>query len=194
MRFQRIGFATAVLAACVSGYAAAQHAQPSGSASPTTVTLKDVKGQNVGTVALTQYSAGVLIRGELTNLPPGWHAMHIHEKGVCEGNFDSAGAHLSAQGEQHGLDNPRPHAGDLPNIWVHDDGTAKFEMVATRVALGGARVAGAASTSSGSADGANAVQAIDADGAAIIVHAQRDDHHTDPSGDSHERIACGVLR
>ena len=95
-------------------------------ASPTTVTLKDVKGQNVGTVALTQYPAGVLIRGELTNLPPGWHAIHIHEKGVCEGSFDSAGAHLSAQGEQHGLDNPRPHAGDLPNIWVHDDGTAKF--------------------------------------------------------------------
>ena len=34
---------------------------------------------------------------------------------------------------------------------------------------------------------------LDADGSAIIVHAKVDDQKTDPSGDSGDRIACGVF-
>jgi Cu-Zn family superoxide dismutase len=34
---------------------------------------------------------------------------------------------------------------------------------------------------------------IDADGAAVVVHAKPDDFRTDPSGNSGDRIACGVL-
>jgi len=36
-------------------------------------------------------------------------------------------------------------------------------------------------------------QMLDADGAAIVVHAGPDDLMTDPSGNSGGRIACGVF-
>jgi Cu-Zn family superoxide dismutase len=35
---------------------------------------------------------------------------------------------------------------------------------------------------------------LDADGAAVMIHAQADDYRTDPSGNSGPRIACGVLQ
>ena len=34
---------------------------------------------------------------------------------------------------------------------------------------------------------------FDADGSAIVVHAEPDDYKTDPSGNSGDRIACGVI-
>jgi Cu-Zn family superoxide dismutase len=34
---------------------------------------------------------------------------------------------------------------------------------------------------------------FDADGSALVVHANRDDFKTDPTGNAGARIACGVL-
>jgi Cu-Zn family superoxide dismutase len=39
--------------------------------------------------------------------------------------------------------------------------------------------------------GTNAI--LDGDGAAIVIHAARDDYTTDPAGNSGGRIACGVI-
>ena len=33
----------------------------------------------------------------------------------------------------------------------------------------------------------------DADGAALVLHADADDYKTDPSGNSGDRFACGVI-
>jgi Cu-Zn family superoxide dismutase len=35
---------------------------------------------------------------------------------------------------------------------------------------------------------------LDGDGAALVIHAQADDHVTDPSGNSGGRIACAVIQ
>ena len=34
---------------------------------------------------------------------------------------------------------------------------------------------------------------LDADGAALVIHAKADDYRTDPSGNSGDRVACAVL-
>jgi Cu-Zn family superoxide dismutase len=201
MRIDLISTAAALLA-FAAGPSLAQPAQSGPAQAQAQATLKDQKGQDVGIVTLAQFPGGVLIHGELANLPPGWHAIHVHEIGRCEPPFESAGGHLSAPGEGHGLDQPRHHAGDLPNIWVGDDGTTKFEMITTRLELGGPRVAGDVSRSgSGTAAGAPAgarefspVQVLDQDGGAIVVHAQADDYRTDPAGASGDRIACGTVQ
>ena len=74
----------------------------------------------------------------------------------------------------HGKDNPAGmHKADLPNILIGTDGRGSIEYTVPMAALG---------------------QLMDADGAAIVVHAQADDYRTDPSGASGARIACGVLR
>jgi Cu-Zn family superoxide dismutase len=90
--------------------------------------------------------------------------------------FTSAGGHFAPGGTKHGLMAPMgPHAGDLPNAYVAADGTLQLEVLAKGVNL----------------TGDNAL--LDADGAAIVVHATADDYMTDPAGNAGGRIACGVL-
>jgi Cu-Zn family superoxide dismutase len=63
----------------------------------------------------------------------------------------------------------------MPNVTAAADSTIGVQVV----------------TPGGTLRGANAL--LDADGAAIVVHAGPDDHRTDPSGNSGARIACGVI-
>jgi Cu-Zn family superoxide dismutase len=203
MRIKRATVAAAILAAaltiCLAAPAAAQPAQPAPPQPPTQANLKNQGGQDVGTVTLTQFPSGLLLRGELTGLPPGWHAIHVHETGRCDPTFEAAGGHLSAAEEGHGLDQPRHHAGDLPNIWVDSAGAARFEFTSTRLAVGTVQIAGAKSGSAATSGPTGAaaqetVQILDHDGAAIVVHERPDDYRSDPSGGSHGRIACGAVR
>jgi Cu-Zn family superoxide dismutase len=137
--------------------------------------LKDATGQTVGDVTLEETPNGLIVRGELSNLPAGEHAIHIHETGKCDApDFKTAGAHLNPGKKQHGIHSPKgKHAGDLPNLFVAQDGKVRFEFFAD----GGLKLKG--------------VQ--DKDGAAVVVHAQADDYKTDPSGEAGGRIACGVV-
>jgi superoxide dismutase, Cu-Zn family len=136
-------------------------------------------GERVATVALTQQSGGVSVHVRGSDLPPGERGIHFHETGVCEGPaFESAGSHFAPQGRQHGLDNPQgPHAGDLPNLPVREDGTVDTTFVTTLVSL----------------DPGQPGSLLDGPGRALVIHADRDDQRTDPSGNSGDRIACGVV-
>lgn len=61
--------------------------------------FKDGKGKQIGTATLIATPTGLLIEAELTGLPPGAHAFHIHQTGRCDAadGFKSAGSHYSSE-------------------------------------------------------------------------------------------------
>lgn len=143
------------------------------------VSLKDTEGAVVGTAALTEGDSGVDIHLEGENLPPGTHGFHIHEVGKCEPpTFESAGAHYNPTNAKHGFDDPEgPHAGDLRNIEVAEDGTVTEDVTADMVTL--------------EIDGENTLYTDQ--GTALVIHSQADDYVSQPSGNAGDRIACGVI-
>lgn len=140
--------------------------------------LVNTQGQKVGEATLTETPQGVKIALKVANFPPGLHAFHIHEKGVCAiMDFGSAGGHFNPFGKKHGLKNPEgPHAGDLPNLLVGADGRGSLETVATLVTL---------------KEGKNSL--FQNEGTSLVIHANPDDEVTDPAGNAGARIACGVI-
>ena len=84
-------------------------------------------GNRVGVATFTAVDGGARLGLSVTGLRPGLHGIHIHETGTCTPpEFTSAGGHLNPESRQHGLENPRgPHAGDLPNLKVEANGSAK---------------------------------------------------------------------
>ena len=140
--------------------------------------LKNADGKPAGTAQFQETKDGVLVTLRVRNLPPGLHAVHIHAVGKCEApQFTTAGGHFNPTQKTHGVLSPGgPHGGDLPNLVVPASGKLDFETFAPGLSL---------------TTGPGAV--LDADGTAIVVHAKADDHQSQPSGDSGDRIACGVL-
>jgi superoxide dismutase, Cu-Zn family len=150
---------------------------PAFAADQASAVLKDAQGAEVGKATLTATPSGVLISLDLTALPAGDHAFHIHAVGKCEPpKFESAGPHFNPGTTKHGLMNPQgPHAGDMPNLHVPEGGKLKVEVLNPTVTL--------------SAESA----LLDEDGSAIVVHGGADDYQTDPAGNAGDRIACGVI-
>lgn len=143
----------------------------------TSITLKGATGEDIGTAILTAAPKGVLLRIEVKGLKSGWHGLHFHAKGDCSTpDFKSAGAHTHDEDGKavHGLLNAEANeTGDLPNLWVGADGTGKAEVFTTLVTLAGLK---------------------DADGSALVIHANADDHASQPIGGAGDRVACGVIK
>lgn len=141
--------------------------------------LADASGRVVARATAEEAGEGVRIRIEADGMPAGAYGAHVHTTGRCDApTFAGAGPHWNPGARQHGKDNAAGmHKGDLPNLLVGTDGRGSFEYTVLGAAIGG---------------GASAM--LDGDGAAVVLHQRADDYRTDPSGNSGDRIACGVLR
>ncbi|MBB6448362.1 Cu-Zn family superoxide dismutase [Geomicrobium halophilum] len=153
--------------------------------------LQDENEEEVGTVRFFENGEGhTLVTAEAEGLEPGYHGFHIHEEGVCEadaeeGPFDSAEGHYAPEDNEHG-----GHAGDLPPLYVKEDGSAKMSVEVDRFTPD---------------------ELVD-DETAMMVHEDPDnfghipdryqseeqdesgpDEETLDTGDAGDRIACGVI-
>lgn len=138
-------------------------------------------GESAGTVTFRQVEHGIVITAELQNLPEGPHGFHIHETGACQPDFQAAGGHYAPQGNEHGYAVAEGyHAGDLPNIYVDADGTARADFFASWLTLG-----------DGEGGESGRFTLNDQDGSAIMVHENFDDYVSADSAGA--RIACGVI-
>ena len=140
--------------------------------------LTTANGTPVGTAQLLASGDRLSLAVAMTGVPEGTHGFHLHTTGKCEApDFSSAGGHLNPLDKDHGtLDPDGSHLGDLPNIVIgaNRSGTLTADIAGTR--------------------GQVLDWLFDADGTAVVLHADADDYRTDPAGDAGPRIACGVLR
>ena len=172
MRKHFVLIAATALAACATD-------EPQGGAP---MPLVNASGQTIGSVRAWQTAGGVTFRLDAGGLPHGIHGIHVHGVGRCDPpDFASAGPHWNPLERKHGMNNPAgPHAGDLPNVEVAANG-----MLGATLILPGASLF---------APPGSPGALLDADGAALVIHANADDYATDPSGNSGARIACAVIR
>ncbi len=142
-----------------------------------TAAIRDASVKLLGSAKAESHNGQLMIGVIATGMPPGVHGVHVHMMGKCEApKFESAGAHWNPTMKQHGRDNPAgAHHGDLPNLTIAPDGAGRLSFMVP----------------AGTLKGANSL--LDADGSAIVIHAKPDDYRTDPSGNSGDRIACGVF-
>jgi Cu-Zn family superoxide dismutase len=154
--------------------------------------LIGLDGKPAGTATLTAQGDHLRVEVSASGLSPGFHGLHIHERGVCDPAptptpFRGAGGHLGNQNGPHAS-----HRGDLPSLFVRRDGTGRARFLTDRATLS---------------------QILDADGSAIVVHAGRDNFANIPgryqspdssvlspadattlaTGDAGDRALCGVV-
>jgi Cu-Zn family superoxide dismutase len=139
--------------------------------------IKDLKGDSVGTADLMETRGGLLIKLALQNMKAGQNAVHLHEVGKCDPPFTTAGAHFNPGHHKHGILVGEGHAGDLPNLHIPDSGKLEVELLTTNVTL----------------EQGKPNSLLDQDGSSLVIHAAADDYQSDPSGNSGDRIACGVI-
>lgn len=115
--------------------------------------------------------AGVLVEAEIFGMPnivtqfsSDFYAMHIHENGDCTLPFDKTGNHYNPTNEPH----PH-HAGDMVQIMANQ-GYAWLSFYDKRFTIS------------------------EIIGRSVIIHKMPDDFMTQPSGNSGEKIGCGVIK
>jgi Cu-Zn family superoxide dismutase len=138
-------------------------------------------GAPVGQIQIRGSANATVVRITVNpgTLRPGWHGAHFHAVGDCSdhGQFQASKGHVNNLVKKHGLLHPEgPDEGDLPNLFAAADGSVNAEVSSLAV-----RVLGP-----------NGLK--DADGSALVIHANEDDHYNQPIGNAGGRVACAVVR
>lgn len=124
----------------------------------------------LGQVDFYPVFGGTLVVAEIHGLPStetGIFAMHLHEGSSCTGNAQDPFADTGGHYNPRQLPHPR-HAGDMPPLF---------------------RAGGFAYSSFFT----NRFTPKEAVGHTVVIHAEPDDFHTQPSGASGAKIACGTV-
>ena len=148
-----------------------------------TINLVDAEGkqESIGSIQISETEHGLLFTPDLQSLPGGVHGFHVHENASCDpaeqdgksvaalaagGHYDpqSTGKHAGPYGDGH--------LGDLPALYVNEDGTADYPVLAPRIK-----------------------KLDEIEGRALMIHAGGDNHadHPEPLGGGGARVACGVI-
>ena len=173
--------ALSLLAACIPLALAAIPAAHADTAAFVNLVNKEGVGADIGRITMVETPYGVVFTPDLEQLPPGLHGFHVHENPSCaakekDGEVTPAGAaggHLDPKGTgRHGTPWGDGHLGDLPPLYVTEDGQATHPVLAPRLKL------------------------ADLKGRSIMVHAGGDNYSDEPSklGGGGSRIACGIVK
>ncbi|GAC31025.1 superoxide dismutase family protein [Paraglaciecola polaris] len=148
-----------------------------------TVIMNDLQsGESIGSIIVSDYDDdGVVFTPNLSGLTPGIHGFHIHQNGDCSPAMKdgknvlgaAAGGHFNPENTgKHSVPwSEKGHEGDLPTLFVDENGKAKQAVFAPELELD------------------------DIEGRAIMIHANGDNYSDSPKplGGGGERIACGVI-
>jgi len=138
-------------------------------------------GEDNGSATFKTVKKGVQVKIHLQGLTYGQHGVHVHANAVCDApDFKGAGGHFNPDGKKHGYMNPAGHHnGDMPtNVMIGEDHSGSATFVLTSISL----------------DPAAPNSLMLNGGTSVVVHEKADDENTDPSGNSGNRIACGVVK
>ncbi len=167
-----IGVAT--IAALLSACATTDRSTPVAEA-----VINPTQGNNIsGYFRLYQANADTMrVSVQVKGLAPNSeHGFHIHEKGNCASpDAMSAGGHYNPSGHQHGKSSPEAHVGDLPSLMADSNGVATLVWETKLLSIGTG-------------------QPSDVKGRAVVVHKDKDDYTTQPTGNSGARLGCGVIQ
>lgn len=146
---------------------------------PELVAITSVHSENKqihGDIKIEELKDEIKVTTDIKGLKPDSKlGFHIHEKGVCDGpGYKTAGDHLNPGKHEHGRpESSERHLGDMGNLVTNAQGISRQVILLPK-------------------SEANDVKMII--GKAILIHEKEDDLKSSPSGNSGERIACGIIK
>ena len=136
-------------------------------------------GKNIGTITIKDSRYGLMLYPQLSNLPPGIHGFHIHQNPDCRSMktdkmaASAAGGHYDPyKTNKHEGPYGQGHLGDLPVLYVDNDGKSSLPVLAPRLKVS------------------------DIKGRSLMIHTGGDNYSDLPEklGGGGGRIACGAVR
>ncbi|MBI5635072.1 MAG: superoxide dismutase family protein [Nitrospirae bacterium] len=138
-------------------------------------------GREIGMITASDSKYGLVLTPQLTDLAPGLHGFHVHDKPDCSHAMKdgksvpalSAGGHYDpANSGKHEGPYGSGHLGDLPALYVSADGRATLPVLAPRL------------------------KTADIKGRSVMIHAGGDNYADAPAplGGGGARAACGVVK